>query len=72
MPPTRQSNANILAGALRPVRWRIQSTKHFKPNFTEALGAAIAAYPEAHVGVGDAGIVLHPARSPVVRIAAVG
>ncbi len=42
-----------------------------KPSFIEALGAAMAAYPEAHVDVGGAGIVLHPARPPVARMAAV-
>ena len=28
---------------------------HFKPRFTEALAAAIAAYPEARVELGEAG-----------------
>jgi hypothetical protein len=49
-----------------------KALKHFKPSFLEALGAATAAYPEARVDVGEAGITLHPARPPVARLAAVG
>lgn len=44
-----------------------KALKHFKPSFLEALSAAVAAYPEARVDVEDAGIVIHPARPPVVR-----
>jgi hypothetical protein len=39
--------------------------RHFKPRFTEALAAAVAAYPEAKVEVGDAGITLHPSKPPI-------
>ena len=42
---------------------------HFKPRFTEALAAAVAAYPEARVEVEDRGVTLHPARPPVARLA---
>jgi hypothetical protein len=49
-----------------------KAIKHFKPSFLDALGAAAAAYPEARVEVGDAGITLHPARPPVARLSAVG
>jgi hypothetical protein len=42
--------------------------RHFRPRFIEALGAAVAAYPEARVDVGDAGITLHSSRPPVARI----
>ncbi len=68
-------------GKATPISWPalyaqfgggFKALKHFKPSFIEALGAAVAAYPEAHVGVGEAGIVLHPARPPVARIAVVG
>lgn len=38
---------------------------HFKPRFTEALAAAVAAYPEARVEVTDAGIILSPSRPPI-------
>lgn len=38
---------------------------HFKPGFTDSLAAALAAYPDAHVDLDDAGIVLHPSRPPV-------
>ena len=37
----------------------------FKPRFTDALAAAVAAYPEARVEVADDGITLHPSRPPV-------
>jgi hypothetical protein len=40
---------------------------HFKPRFSEALAAALAAYPEAGVEAGDAGITLQPSRPPVAR-----
>jgi Plasmid encoded RepA protein len=46
-----------------------KAIKHFKPSFLEALAAAAAAYPEARVEVGDAGITLYPARPPVARLA---
>jgi len=42
---------------------------HFKPRFTEALAAAVAAYPEARVELEDKGITLHPSRPPVARLA---
>jgi hypothetical protein len=42
--------------------------RHFRPRFTEALAAAVAAYPEARVDVGAAGVTLHPSRPPVSRL----
>ncbi|MDQ2744818.1 MAG: replication protein RepA [Chloroflexota bacterium] len=47
-----------------------QAVRHFRPRFVEALGAAVAAYPEARVDIEDAGIILHPSRPPVARLAA--
>jgi hypothetical protein len=38
---------------------------HFKPGFTDALSAALAAYPDARVDMDDKGIVLYPSRPPV-------
>lgn len=49
-----------------------KALKHFKPSFIEALSAAAAAYPEAHIDVGEAGIVLYPAKPPIARLMAVG
>ena len=49
-----------------------KAIKHFKLAFTDALAAATAAYPEARVDVGEAGVTLHPARPPVARLPAVG
>lgn len=45
-----------------------KAIKHFKPTFAEALGAAVAAYPEAHVDLGEAGITLYPSRPPITRL----
>ena len=42
--------------------------KHFKPSFIEALGAAVAAYPEARIDAGEEGITLHPSHPPVARL----
>ena len=41
--------------------------RHFRPRLIEALAAAVAAYPEARVDVGDAGITLQPSRPPIAR-----
>ena len=41
---------------------------HFKPRFTEALAAAVAAYPEARVSLDEKGVVLHPSRPPIPRL----
>ena len=46
-----------------------KAVRQFKPRFTEALGAALAAYPEARADVGEKAITLHPARPPIARIA---
>lgn len=41
---------------------------HFKPRFSEALAAAVAAYPEARVNLSENGITLHPSRPPIARL----
>jgi len=41
---------------------------HFKPRFSEALAAAVAAYPEARVDLGEKGITLYPSRPPIKRL----
>jgi hypothetical protein len=46
-----------------------KAVRQFKPRFADALGAALAAYPEARVDLGDKAITLHPARPPIARIA---
>jgi Plasmid encoded RepA protein len=43
--------------------------RHFRPRFTEALAAAVAAYPEAKLDLGEAGVTLHPSRPPVAALA---
>ena len=45
-----------------------KAPKHFKPAFVEALAAAVAAYPEGRVDVGEGGITLHPSSPPVARL----
>jgi hypothetical protein len=42
--------------------------RHFRPRFIEALQAALAAYPEARVGISEAGIELRPSRPPIARL----
>lgn len=44
--------------------------RHFRPRFAEAIAAALAAYPEARVDMDESGILLHPSRPPVARLAA--
>jgi hypothetical protein len=46
-----------------------KAVRQFKPRFIEALGAALAAYPEARVDIGDKAITLHPARPPIAKLA---
>ena len=46
-----------------------KAVRQFKPRFTEALEAALAAYPEARAELDDKAITLHPARPPIARIA---
>src|SRR4029077_9403096 len=46
-----------------------KAVRQFKPRFTEALQAALAAYPEARVDLGDKAITLHPSRPPIARLA---
>ena len=41
--------------------------RQIKPTFTEALGLALAVYPEAHVDVDKQGLVLHPSPPAVPR-----
>jgi hypothetical protein len=60
-----------------PITWSAVHTQfgagfdklfHFKPRFSEALSAAVAAYPEARVELGDKGITLYPSRPPIARL----
>jgi hypothetical protein len=44
--------------------------RQIKPSFTEALGLALAVYPEAQVQVEREGIVLHPSPPPVPKLEA--
>lgn len=42
--------------------------RFFRRPFLEALEAAMAAYPDAHVEVDDNGLILHPSRPPVGKL----
>jgi hypothetical protein len=44
--------------------------RQIKPTFTEALGLALAVYPEANVDFGQAGLILHPSPPAVPKIEA--
>ena len=46
-----------------------KAIRQFKPRFNEALAAALAAYPDARIDLGDKAITLHPSRPPIARIA---
>jgi hypothetical protein len=46
-----------------------KAVRQFKPRFTEALGAALAAYPQARVDLDAKAITIHPARPPIAKIA---
>ncbi|WP_119681502.1 replication protein RepA [Indioceanicola profundi] len=61
-----------------PVRWHAvkaqfgehyKKLSHLKPNFLAALSMALAVYPDARVDVTDEGLVLHPSRPPIAKIA---
>lgn len=41
--------------------------RQFKPKFRESLSYALAAYPEAHVELTEAGLMLHQSRPPVSK-----
>jgi Plasmid encoded RepA protein len=41
--------------------------KNFRAHFTECLGIALAAYPEAKVSIVEGGITLHPSRPAIAR-----
>ena len=41
--------------------------RHFKPRFTDAVSATLAAYPEARVDIRDEGIVLNPSDPPIAK-----
>ena len=46
-----------------------KAVRQFKPRFVEALGAALAAYPEARTELEEKAMTLYPARPPVARLA---
>ncbi len=46
-----------------------KAVRQFKPRFIEALGAALAAYPEARAELEEKAMTLYPARPPVARLA---
>jgi len=65
-----------------PVRWQAlyaqfgsgyDRMRAFRDRFAGALAAAVVAYPEAHVEMGEDGLILHPSRPPVApKLIAVG
>jgi hypothetical protein len=61
-----------------PVRWGalhgqfgggFKAVRHFRPTFLANLRLALATYPGAQVEEADDGVVLHPSRPPVAKIA---
>ncbi len=45
---------------------------NFRSKFIATLGLAMAAYPDARVGVGEHGVILKPSKSPVASKTIVG
>jgi hypothetical protein len=43
--------------------------RQFKSQFREAIELALAAYPDAHVGIDDRGVLLQPSRPPIAKLA---
>ena len=46
-----------------------QAQRHFRPTFMSNLRLALATYPDAQVDERDNGVVLHPSRPPVTKLA---
>jgi hypothetical protein len=46
-----------------------KAIRHFRPTFLGNLRLALAAYPDARVDEQEAGVVLHPSRPPVSKLA---
>jgi len=61
-----------------PVRWAalhgqfgggFKALRHFRPTFLTNLRLALATYPEARVDENEQGVILHPSRPPVAKLA---
>ena len=61
-----------------PVRWAalhgqfgggFKALRHFRPTFLANLRLALATYPEARVDENEQGVILHPSRPPVAKLA---
>ena len=61
-----------------PVRWAalhgqfgggFKALRHFRPTFLNNLRLALATYPEARVDENEQGVILHPSRPPVAKLA---
>lgn len=46
-----------------------KALRHFRPTFLSNLRLALATYPDARVDEDDSGVVLHPSRPPVAKLA---
>lgn len=46
-----------------------KAVRHFRPTFLSNLRLALATYPDAHVDEEEGGVVLHPSRPPVAKLA---
>jgi Plasmid encoded RepA protein len=44
------------------------TVRRFRQHFLECLSFALAAYPEAHVSIGDRGIILRPSRPAIAKV----
>jgi len=46
-----------------------KAQRHFRPTFLSNLRLALATYPDAHVDEQESGVVLHPSRLPMAKMA---
>jgi len=46
-----------------------KAQRHFRPTFVSNLRLALATYPDARVDEQESGVILHPSRPPVAKIA---
>jgi hypothetical protein len=58
-----------LAGTLCAFGTGFRLAREFTAYFAEALGAALAAYPDAKIDLEADGICMHPSQPPIVKIA---
>jgi hypothetical protein len=44
------------------------TVRRFRQHFLECLSMAVAAYPDAHISIGERGVILQPSRPPIAKV----